>query len=430
MTRTPGYVAAPIMIGRRVIGFLHADRIGQRAAVSAGDLECIAFFATEFSLLFERAVLAERVERIRTETEAAWRRAAADLDAGDHAFLGLQTVAPKPGHPPPVPAPRRDALLTAREREVVELMATGATNHAVARELVVSPDTVKTHVSSILRKLGASTRADAVARYLRLQTPDEQPARSRPPAGRAREQPRTPPSRPQHRRADRAARAKQAARGCGLRRVLLSRVRDGVWSPWKLYDDHDVEVPVAAVAFDTALVQQALRRLWQWEGFIVAPIAPAGEPLGLFHADPIDDDSRELLSEFANSFGRIYERTAMRDHLDAHRGRLLVAAAEVEAISDESHREIDLVRLVGSERPAEASTETFDERSDPPDDALTPRERDVFALMRQGYSNAQIADRLAVQPSTVKSHVRAILRKLGAVNRVEAIAVYPSAIGR
>ena len=165
VTRTPGYVAAPIMIGRRVIGFLHADRIGQRSSVSTGDLECIAMFATEFSLLFERAVLAERVERIRTEAGAAWRRAAADLDAGDDALLSLHTLAPKPGRP----APRRDALLTAREREVVELIATGATNHAVAGELVVSPDTVKTHVSSILRKLGASSRADAVARYLRLQ---------------------------------------------------------------------------------------------------------------------------------------------------------------------------------------------------------------------------------------------------------------------
>jgi DNA-binding NarL/FixJ family response regulator len=42
--------------------------------------------------------------------------------------------------------------------------------------------------------------------------------------------------------------------------------------------------------------------------------------------------------------------------------------------------------------------------------------------MIQGRSNAEIAEQLAVEPSTVKSHVRAILRKLGAVNRVEAIA--------
>jgi DNA-binding NarL/FixJ family response regulator len=65
--------------------------------------------------------------------------------------------------------PRRDALLTAREREIVELIAAGATNQAIARELVLAADTVKTHVSSILRKLAATSRAEAVARYLRLQ---------------------------------------------------------------------------------------------------------------------------------------------------------------------------------------------------------------------------------------------------------------------
>jgi DNA-binding NarL/FixJ family response regulator len=64
------------------------------------------------------------------------------------------------------PAPRRDALLTPREREILVRVAAGATNGAIARELVLSPDTVKTHVSSILRKLGAASRAEAVARYL------------------------------------------------------------------------------------------------------------------------------------------------------------------------------------------------------------------------------------------------------------------------
>jgi len=174
VTRTPGYVAAPIMTGRRALGFLHADRAGQRSSVTAGDLDCISHFATEFSLLFERAVLAERIEQVRAEARAALRRAAADLDAGAAAGLALEVLAPEADRAVATPAPRRDALLTAREREVLELLATGATNQTVARELVVSTDTVKTHVSNILRKLDASTRADAVSRYLRLQ------ARARP----------------------------------------------------------------------------------------------------------------------------------------------------------------------------------------------------------------------------------------------------------
>jgi DNA-binding NarL/FixJ family response regulator len=59
-------------------------------------------------------------------------------------------------------------LLTAREREVLELMASGATNSQIARELVVSEGTVKSHVKRILRKLRVDNRAGAVARYLHL----------------------------------------------------------------------------------------------------------------------------------------------------------------------------------------------------------------------------------------------------------------------
>ena len=157
------------MIGRRAIGFLHADRAGQRSSVTAGDLDCISHFATEFSVLFERAVLAERIER---SARRPARRCAGPRPTSTPARAPASPsryVAPEADRAVATPAPRRDALLTAREREVVELLATGATNQTIARELVVSTDTVKTHVSNILRKLDASSRADAVSRYLRLQ---------------------------------------------------------------------------------------------------------------------------------------------------------------------------------------------------------------------------------------------------------------------
>ena len=53
--------------------------------------------------------------------------------------------------------------LTRREREVLELMVDGLTNTEIADRLVVSLSTAKTHVSSIIAKLGASTRTDAAA---------------------------------------------------------------------------------------------------------------------------------------------------------------------------------------------------------------------------------------------------------------------------
>jgi NarL family two-component system response regulator LiaR len=54
---------------------------------------------------------------------------------------------------------------------------------------------------------------------------------------------------------------------------------------------------------------------------------------------------------------------------------------------------------------------------------LTERERAVLALMVEGLNNTQIAARLTVSPSTVKSHVSNILSKLGVTSRTEAVTL-------
>ena len=61
------------------------------------------------------------------------------------------------------------ALLTPREIEVLEAIRQGMTNKMMAKRLDISPHTVKFHVESVFRKLGARSRADAVARALELQ---------------------------------------------------------------------------------------------------------------------------------------------------------------------------------------------------------------------------------------------------------------------
>jgi NarL family two-component system response regulator LiaR len=54
---------------------------------------------------------------------------------------------------------------------------------------------------------------------------------------------------------------------------------------------------------------------------------------------------------------------------------------------------------------------------------LTEREREVLILMVEGLNNTQIAGRLTVSPSTIKSHVSNILSKLGVASRTEAVTL-------
>ncbi|MCE0767951.1 helix-turn-helix transcriptional regulator, partial [Pseudonocardia kujensis] len=73
---------------------------------------------------------------------------------------------------PLLPAARRGAVaapglvepLTARETEILSLLADGRPNRAIAEELVISVDTVKRHVTHVLDKLAATNRTEAVAR--------------------------------------------------------------------------------------------------------------------------------------------------------------------------------------------------------------------------------------------------------------------------
>ncbi|MDT8307493.1 MAG: response regulator transcription factor, partial [Anaerolineae bacterium] len=70
--------------------------------------------------------------------------------------------------PRPVPIPGSAAALTAREVEVLELVAAGRSNRAIAEDLVISEWTVKSHLTKIYRKLDVASRTQAVVRAQQL----------------------------------------------------------------------------------------------------------------------------------------------------------------------------------------------------------------------------------------------------------------------
>ena len=79
-------------------------------------------------------------------------------------------------------------------------------------------------------------------------------------------------------------------------------------------------------------------------------------------------------------------------------------------------------RATLSPQAAQALVETANQPPLPGLD-LTEREREVLALMVEGLNNTQIAGKLMVSPSTIKSHVSNILSKLGVASRTEAVTL-------
>ena len=87
-----------------------------------------------------------------------------------NAYAGRSTLAPEAAdalvRAVSAPSPGADSL-TAREQQVLKLMADGLTNADIAERLVIGVATVKTHVSSVMSKLGVSTRTEATATAIR-----------------------------------------------------------------------------------------------------------------------------------------------------------------------------------------------------------------------------------------------------------------------
>lgn len=171
------YVAAPIVAHGSVVGFLHADCYYQKRNLDETDREVLAAFGEGLGYALARSAVLDRLGAVR-------------LDLGN-LVNGVSTAMPvadwslhRTVDPPTDPLASNahaflatflargedvEAALTRREVEVLRRMAEGDTNARIARRLVISEGTVKTHVKHILRKLGASNRAEAVSRWVQLE---------------------------------------------------------------------------------------------------------------------------------------------------------------------------------------------------------------------------------------------------------------------
>jgi DNA-binding NarL/FixJ family response regulator len=134
----------PVLVLTDASGAMEALQAGASAVLSehaGGDILCTAIRAAAQGLITLSEEFRDHL------VDASDSRSTLESDAEDE--------------PPPIE-------FTARELQVLRLLAEGASNKSIARRLGITPHTAKFHVASIVAKLGATGRTDAVAKAMRL----------------------------------------------------------------------------------------------------------------------------------------------------------------------------------------------------------------------------------------------------------------------
>jgi DNA-binding NarL/FixJ family response regulator len=131
-----------------------------RSVAMGGRTHIAVFGAPQDRAALARAVAAAREtlgEEAFTDIEAAGR--ALTFDALLDELVAIVEETTPTLHAPRAPDARGESVLSPREREVLALVAQGRSNKEIAETLFVAPSTIKTHVTSLLTKLGADNRA-------------------------------------------------------------------------------------------------------------------------------------------------------------------------------------------------------------------------------------------------------------------------------
>jgi LuxR family transcriptional regulator, regulator of acetate metabolism len=253
----------------------------------------------------------------------------------------------------------------------------------------------------------------------------------------------------------------------GLDRVLLSRVEDAQLIPVHAHFRDDAagaeravdELREAPLVLEYPVIETELMRrrrativsnagsnprvlrppipVREGISYVAAPVVLDGAAIGFFHGAHVDRHveslERDAVWAFADGFAQVFERAVLRRRVREQRRQLRELVAWTDAMAAELSEgaielEVESEPAGAAVRPAAIPASGVE--GSRLDDLLTRRELDVLKLMARGDSNKAIATELVVSEGTVKFHVKNILRKLSAANRVEAASRYMQLMGR
>ena len=190
-------------------------------------------------------------------------------------------------------------------------------------------------------------------------------------------------------------------------------------------------------ALNDPRVVTELTRMSNIRSYVAAPIMPEGRVIGFLHATTMADDDildRDVLWAFAEGYGYALERTILLQRLQQQGERIRELVVATEGVLTEI-REAGLQITATSEGLQASEAEPVRSAMFSAPDSrihqlLTRRELEIIELMAHGETNRQIAERVVVSEGTIKSHVSAILRKMHAANRAEAVSKYMRLTGK
>ncbi|HEX8969240.1 MAG TPA: LuxR C-terminal-related transcriptional regulator [Chloroflexota bacterium] len=136
-------IVVPLALSGRLVGVMNASREPGAPRMHAGTVRLLELLANQAAILIDNVQMLDELQRKDQRLEQMVDQLLGET--GRRPATSVDLLAP----------------LTRREQQVLELLVDGLTNREIALRLIVEPDTVKDHVQSIIKKLGATDRTHA-----------------------------------------------------------------------------------------------------------------------------------------------------------------------------------------------------------------------------------------------------------------------------